>query len=363
MQSTSNHAYWLAAIHLEGIGPMRLHKWTKQLGSIQQLFLATESDLLALQLTTKEIEKIKNLNWDLVDRDLIWCEQHTCQLVSWDDADYPILLKEIASAPVLLFVQGDTKLLSQPQIAMVGSRNPTAMGRKLAEQFAYTLAMSELIITSGLAIGIDAASHEGALKAGGKTIAVCGGGLNDIYPSSNQALAQRIVSSGALVSEFPPHAKPRANFFPRRNRVISGLSMGVLIVEAALRSGSLITAQFALDQGREVFAVPGSIYNPLVRGCHQLIRQGAKLVESEKDVVEELNAIKSLFSKALGSKPAASLNQNVINLLSQIGYEVTSFDAIIDRSGLTAGEVSSMLLSLELEGYVHFQSGGYVRNA
>jgi DNA processing protein len=208
-----------------------------------------------------------------------------------NDGRYPPLLREIPQAPPVLFVHGDPDCLRVPQLAMVGTRNPTPSGRETARQFAAHLAGAGMIITSGLALGIDAAAHQGALAGGGRTIAVMGTSLDRVYPAKHRDLARAIAERGALVSELPTGTPALAENFPRRNRLISGLALGVLVVEAALQSGSLITARLALDQGREVFAIPGSIHNPLAKGCHALIRQGAKLVETANDIVEELGAL------------------------------------------------------------------------
>jgi DNA processing protein len=250
---------------------------------------------------------------------------------------------------------------------MVGSRNPSITGRETAHDFARTLAAAGMVITSGLAQGIDTACHQGTLDGGGQTIAVAGTGLDRVYPASNRELAHAIIEAGgALISEFPPGTLPHAGNFPRRNRIISGLSLGTLVVEAALRSGSLITARLAAEQGREVFAIPGSIHNPLARGCHQLIRQGAKLVESAADVLEELapQLYAALAEMPEESAPASSeLDEEYQALLACIGHETTPVDRLVERSGLTAEAVSSMLLILELQGFVESAAGGYARTA
>ncbi|MBV8802637.1 MAG: DNA-protecting protein DprA [Gammaproteobacteria bacterium] len=332
-------------------------------GEIKSLFTASEFDLKHAGFNNKQITHIKNPPRQIADQDLQWCEKNNCHLLTLLDPNYPILLKEIHDAPCLLFIQGDITLLNQPQLAIVGSRNPTQTGKDIAQQFAQQLSLGGLCITSGFAMGIDAASHKGALSGGGKTIAVFGTGLKLRYPASHHTLADNILANqGVLISEFPPDDLPQAHHFPRRNRIISGLSLGVLIVEAALRSGSLISARYALEQGREVFAIPGSIHNPLARGCHQLIRQGAKLVETAKDIFEELNLFKNeinIIKEEVAPKKRQPLNKKTRAFLAQIGYEVTSFDTIAIRSGLTAGEVSSMLLALELQGYVQLVHGGY----
>ncbi len=358
---TNNLLDWLAAIRLENIGPQRIRRWLEHFHTLKNLFSATEHELQCIGLTAAEIFSIKNPDWQQAEKDFNWTKKNNCKLMTYQDESYPRLLKETTGAPLVLFVQGDTALISQAQLAIVGSRNPTATGAETAEQFAYYLAEAGLIITSGLASGIDAASHRGALNAKGKTIAVCGSGLQHIYPRSHKKLSEEIIHNGALVSEFPPNASAKSHYFPMRNRVISGLSLGVLVIEAALKSGSLITARFAAEQNREVFAVPGSIHNPLARGCHQLIRQGAKLVETAGDIVEELGTLKEVI-RPRSPRFSKPLEQSDQALLEKIGYEITSLDAIIMRCGLTATELSSMLLSLELRGYVKVVPGGYLRN-
>lgn len=354
--------YWLAATNLHNIGPITFNHWITLFGNIKTLFSATLSDLTAAGLTTDQIHLLQNPDWHTAEKNLAWCEKNTCHLLSIADPHYPPLLREIAAAPLLLYVRGDMSLLHQPQLAIVGSRNPTLAGRELAHYFAYTLAKAGLHITSGLAYGIDAASHHGALSANGKTLAVFGTGLNQIYPASHRKLAETIANNGALISEFSPFTPPRAAHFPQRNRLISGLSLGVLVVEAAIQSGSLITARYANEQGREVFAIPGSIHNPLARGCHHLIRQGAKLVETTEDIVEELSTLQAVtapIKTITQTKKHVTLAAPLRALLAHIGYEITALDTIIVRSGLTASEVSSMLLSLELQGLIKTTLGGY----
>jgi DNA processing protein len=355
--------HWLAAIRLPEVGPVTLGRWFAMYGDIKSLFLASEADLKHAGFNNKQIDSTKNPDWQKAEQDLHWCEKNHCHLLTALDPYYPSLLKEIHDPPSLLFVQGDIGLLNKPQLAIVGSRNPTQVGKDLAQQFAQQLSAHGLCITSGFAMGIDAASHIGALLGDGKTIAVFGTGLKMRYPAAHHVLADKILTNqGALISEFSPDELPHAHHFPRRNRIISGLSLGVLIVEAALRSGSLISARYALEQGREVFAIPGSIHNPLARGCHQLIRQGAKLVETANDILEEFNLFKSeipIIKEEATSRKRSPLNKKMRAFLPQIGYEVTSFEMIMLRSGLTAGEVSSMLLALELQGYVQSVHGGY----
>jgi DNA processing protein len=262
-------------------------------------------------------------------------------------------------------VLGDASVLHTPQLAIVGSRSPTESGRATACAFAEFFARAGFTITSGLALGIDAASHEGTLKAGGITIAVCGTGLDRVYPRRNAKLAAGILERGALVSEFPPRTGPLAEHFPQRNRIISGLSFGTLVVEAARASGSLITAQHALEQGREVFAVPGSIHNPLSRGCHKLIRDGAKLVESAADVLSEvLNFLQPQALAKMQPHPhrmaerLPALDKEYEILLDALGFEPAGIDVLVARTGLPSESVASMLLILELQGHVKPHAGG-----
>jgi DNA processing protein len=299
------------------------------------------------------------LDWKGVEKDLAWAHASDCHIITYQDDHYPPQLKEIAAFPPLLFVQGDISLLKQPQVGIVGSRNATPAGIDTAFHFAKTLAAQGLVITSGLARGIDGASHEGALHEKQKTIAVMGTGPDVVYPRRHQTLFKKIVESGCIVTEFPTGTSPQASHFPRRNRIISGLSRGILVVEAAYASGSLITAKYALEQNREVFAIPGAIHNPFSRGCHALIKQGAILVESAAEILEALG-----YSAASAPNPAplkASAPKALPDFLQYLGFEATPVDVIISRSGLTAEKVSSILLLLELEGHVTSAPGGYLR--
>jgi DNA processing protein len=376
--STDHLHYWLAAIYLPGIGPRRMMRWLEYFKDIEKLFLATSDELKIVGLNAKQIQAVKNPEWRSVENDLHWTEKSNHHLLSFADSDYPPLLKEIPDPPLILFIRGNKMALSYTQVGIVGSRHATAIGLQNAEQFAYHLTQAGLVITSGLALGIDGASHRGALAAQGVTIGVAGTGLHHSYPQANRKLVEEIVNhNGAVISEFPLDTPPQARNFPRRNRIISGLSAGLLVVEAALKSGSLITVKHALEQGREVFAIPGSIHNPLARGCHHLIRQGAKLVEMASDIVEEL----SFFSpKSSDNRSSVRASETTLKakatsppqleltiapqfqvFLEHIGYEITPIDMIIWRSGLTPGEVSSILLKLELQGYIESVTGGYIR--
>ena len=297
------------------------------------------------------------------EQDLAWMQRAGAGLIAISDADFPPLLKQIPDPPVALFVRGDAGLLASPQLAMVGSRNPSVEGRRNAEEFAAYLSRCGLTIVSGMALGIDAASHRGALKAGGPTLAVWGTGLDRPYPPRNTDLAEEIAARGLLVSEFPPGTPPLPTHFPRRNRIISGLAVGTLVVEAASRSGSLITARLASEQGREVFAIPGSIHNPMARGCHRLLREGAKLVESAADILEELAPLLKLElpaadTAAEGVSAAPPEDPEYRLLLNSLDFAPTSVDSLVERTGLTPDVVSSMLLMLELQGHVEASPGG-----
>ncbi|HXZ59101.1 MAG TPA: DNA-processing protein DprA [Steroidobacteraceae bacterium] len=293
--------------------------------------------------------------------DLDWLAQSRAAILLSTDAAYPPLLKATVGAPAALYVQGPVELLATRQLAMVGSRSPTPAGRSTAREFAAWFARAGLTVTSGLATGIDAASHEGALQGGGATIAVFGTGLDQVYPGANRALTERIRTHGALVSEFPPGTAPLHKNFPQRNRIIAGLALGTLVVEAARRSGSLITARLAIEAGREVFAIPGSIHSPLSRGCHQLIKAGAKLVEEARDVTEELGFSVPEERLTQAARPLASdreLDKEYEMLLDALGFEPATIDSLVARTELPSESIASMLLILELEGRVAALPGG-----
>jgi len=302
-----------------------------------------------------------------------WLQQEGHDLIPFDDERYPALLTEIPIAPAALFTAGNADALWQPQLAVIGSRNPTAGGIENARDFAGTLARQGFTITSGLALGIDGAAHRAALDAGALTVAVLGSGLDCIYPARNRALAADICQQGVLVSEFPPGTSARREHFPSRNRIISGLSLGVLVIEAALNSGSLITARLAAEQGREVFALPGSIHNPMAKGCHRLIRDGAKLVETDAEILQELAPLAGQLARSLQQQlqlnPAEKLVKSTTQpnlgddpeyarLWSCLGHDPLPVDTLIASSGLTAKAVSAMLLMLELRGRVEAHPGG-----
>lgn len=309
--------------------------------------------------------------------DAEWLAQPGNRLIELGDADYPALLAESPGPPPVLFISGNSDLLWFPQIAIVGSRNPTSGGIDTAADFAASFARSGLVVTSGLADGIDAAAHAAALDAGQPTIAVVGTGPDRVYPARNRVLATRIREHGCIVSEFAPGTAARPDHFPRRNRIIAGLALGTLVVEAAQRSGALITARNASEAGREVFAIPGSIHNPLARGCHRLIRDGAALVETSADVIDALGPAAQRLASSLRGRlqavaaasataPAANPiepDPQRVRLLAALGHDPVGIDILAERSGLTVGELSSMLVLLELEGVVSAQHGRYTRRS
>ncbi|MEK7716145.1 MAG: DNA-processing protein DprA [Pseudomonadota bacterium] len=356
---------WLALRRLPGVGTRTQFDLLEHFGSIEAIFSASRGQLeKALVGKNEAIDALlAGPDEKILKSELEWLSEPGHHLLTWSDPDYPALLREIPDPPLVLYIAGERQLLSAPQLAIVGSRNPTPMGRENARAFAKSLAGAGLAITSGMALGVDGAAHRGALEAGGKTIAVAGTGLDRVYPARHRDLAHEIVKHGALVSEFPLGTPPLPENFPVRNRIISGLSLGTLVVEAALQSGSLITARMANEQGREVFAIPGSIHAPQARGCHALIRQGAKLVETAQDILEELGPLAGVALQAAHetTPPAPRLDSTIAMLLEHIGHDPVSVDVLIERSGLTADAVSSMLLQMELNGLVSNCPGGKVQ--
>jgi DNA processing protein len=322
---------------------------------------ATRAALNAVPLAPAAHAWLAGADPEVIDADLAWAAASGTQLLLCTEAGYPALLAATSGAPAALYVQGEVARLAAPQLAMVGSRSPTPAGRATAREFAAHFARGGLSITSGLALGIDAASHEGALKADGATIAVCGTGLDHVYPAEHSELAARIRAHGALVSEFPPGTPPRRGNFPLRNRIIAGLSLGTLVVEAGRQSGALITARLALEAGREVFAIPGSIHSPQSRGCHQLIRDGAKLVEEAGDVWKELEFLvrkEPLTGAGADTDVAPELDKEYEMLLDALGFEPATIDALVARTDLPSESIASMLLILELDGRIQALPGG-----
>ena len=361
--------YWLATTRIPAIGDSRLFQLLEYFHTPENLFQADKALLSGFNLTDEAIHYILQPDWQSVEKDLRWVEKDGNTFIPFYSPDYPSLLREIPVPPVGIYLQGNSKILETLQIGIVGSRNPTPSGKRIAHDFARELAANGAVITSGLAVGIDSAAHAGALATNGSTIAVLGNGLYTIYPRRNRKLAEDIRASGALITEFPLDSPPVAGNFPRRNRIISGLSVGVLVVEAAVRSGSLITAKHALEQGREVFAVPGSIHNPLAKGCHSLIKQGAKLTEKIQDITEELGGMIALMDnpQGMGSFTRNShegLDEGTKLLLEYIGYQPVSADELIENTALQANEIASRLLDLELNELIESLPGGkYVRRS
>jgi len=382
---TKDKEYWLILARAPGVGPIKFIHFLTHFKTPKAVFEADRSELEALAIKGNLLNYLEKPDWQLIEKELRWLEKPNNYLLTLADADYPKHLREIHAPPPILFVHGNYELLASRQIAMVGTRSASKNGEITAQRFAEKLSRAGLTITSGLAYGIDAASHRGALIGSGKTIAVAGTGLDRVYPPKHYELAHKIAETGALVSEFPPGTAAKSGNFPRRNRIVSGLSLGTLVVEAGTRSGALITAREAAEQGREVFAIPGSIYDPLAKGCHILIKEGAKLVERTSDILEELFDQKHFFPSAhipssknsndsnndddeelvvLPSLKDSDLDEDQKRLLEYMGMNAVSVDNLVDQSGLTVEVISSTLLMLELRGWVASQSGGlYVRCA
>ena len=348
--------HWLRLTLIPGIGGHTQRKLLAAFGLPDAVFSVGSTALRAVvgDKTTALLLETKN-DADVAAA-LTWAEGDQQHIVTLADPEYPPALLEIADPPTLLYVRGKLELLNQPTIAIVGARNPTPQGLKNAEAFAAVLAEAGLVVASGLALGIDAAAHRGALAAKGKTIAFIGTGIDRIYPARNRDLAHEIGNMGTIVSEFPLGTPVMAANFPRRNRLISGISKGVLVVEAATESGSLITARLAVEQSRDVFAIPGSIHSPQSRGCHQLIKQGAKLVDCAQDILDEI-AFESVTATNTDSQlpdeneesPASPVEET---LLGQMGYEPCCLDELQIRSGLATDTLSVILLQLELQGRI-----------
>lgn len=387
MSDRDDLAAWLQLVLTDGVGPATARDLLSRFGLPGEILSAGFPALqkcvpekIAIALAGKP-DTAMQLQ---IDKTLAWAAESGNHILTLADASYPQALLTIADPPPLLYAKGRTELLLRPSVAIVGSRSATAQGLQNAERFAQTLSSAGLCVVSGLALGIDAAAHTGACSETpdhGSTIAVTGTGLDLVYPAKHRALAHQIAEHGCLLSEYPIGTPAIAANFPRRNRLISGMSLGVLVVEAALQSGSLITARSALEQGREVFAIPGSIHSPLAKGCHQLIRQGAKLVESAQDILEELqlHALAPAVQKAITISKHATRNAAVISqpastgipaaaderarqVLQAAGHDPTSVDQLAERTGLAASEIQASLLLLELDGiFERLSDGRYQR--
>ena len=347
---------WVDLSLVDGLGPSGYRALLAAIGEPVHVLNASARELRSV-VNEKLVQQILQTDRQQPSQQaVLWSQHPNHSILTLADEDYPQQLLEIPDPPPLLYIRGDPHLLKRNSIAVVGSRSATQQGMANAEQFSRALSLGGWTVTSGLALGIDAAAHRGGLAGPGSTIAVVGHGVDQIYPRSNAALAEQIAAHGVMVSEFPLGTPPLRGNFPRRNRLISGLSRGCLVVEAALGSGSLITARMALEQGREVFAIPGSIHSPVSRGCHALIKQGAKLVETGRDVLEELvGVVQAPATDNQNGLPVAENRQTLSledSLLRHMGYDPCTLDALVGFSGLTAEDLSGMLLQLELEGRV-----------
>ena len=357
---TSDAAPWLRLVLIAGLGNAALRKLLAEFGPPELVLAARHAELRRFVAADIAAVIADGGNVEGMQRALAWLSEPLNHAVSLADADYPQLLLQTADPPPLLFVKGRLNLLNRPSLAIVGSRNATTQGCNNAAEFARALSDAGVTIVSGLALGIDAAAHRGGLAGAASSLAVIGTGLDVVYPARNKALAHELAEGGALVSEFPLGTPALAGNFPRRNRVISGMSLGCLVVEAALQSGSLITARLANEQGREVFALPGSIHSPLAKGCHALIKQGAKLVDNANDILEELQ-----LSPVPSAAPASTLPNDPIaaRLLEQLGFDPCGLDVLCTRTGFGADMVSAALLQLELAGLVENLPGGRYQRA
>jgi DNA processing protein len=362
---TAAQSAWLRLARVPGLDIAAARSLLQQLGGPEALLAASRNELATAGVRQGGLDTLADPAAAALERDLRWIDAPGHCLLTGDDPGYPPQLAAIRGAPLVLFVDGEPSALSLPQVAIVGSRSASAAGRETAFRFAGRLSASGLAITSGLATGVDAAAHRGALAAGGMTIAVCGTGLDRVYPAEHAPLAESIAGQGALVSEFSMGTAPVAANFPRRNRLLSGLARGVLVIEAAERSGSLITARLAGDQGRDVMAVPGSIHNALARGCHRLIKEGAALVESPEDVLATIGFQGRAATVAEGAEsPSGTRNSRGRldsageMLLNALGFEPADLDKLVERTGFPAHAVASMLQMLELEGWIESLAGG-----
>jgi DNA processing protein len=356
-------AGWIRLEQTSGIGPETARKLLAKFGLPENIFSAAQAalreivpDRIAQALTSPQSNAIAAQ----IEKTLDWANQAGNHILTIADSDYPQSLLDIADPPLVLYAKGRIELLARTSVAVVGSRNATAQGVVNAEKFSEVLSHAGLTIVSGMALGIDAAAHQGGLRGTGSTVAVIGTGADIVYPARNRPLAHQIAAQGCLISEYPLGMPAIAANFPRRNRIISGLARGVLVVEAAARSGSLITARMAAEQGRDVFAIPGSIHSPLSKGCHLLIKQGAKLVESAQDVLEELQLPPQSASEAttpmhLDSEAASG------RVLTAMGFDPVATDMLAERCGIGIAVLNAELLTLELEGLVEVLPGGMLR--
>ncbi len=343
---------WLTLSFVPGVGPSNFIRLLQDIGS-PEIILQSSIATLSRSVKAPLAQQIKQTqNPTLLSQTCAWLQQPENHLLTLADSEYPQQLLQLPDPPPLLYLKGRRELLRSPAIAIVGSRNVTEQGNQNARLFARHLSDAGFCIVSGMASGIDRAAHEGGLAGQASSIAVVGTGLDRIYPARNRDLAHQLAQDGLTVSEFSLGIQPLAGNFPRRNRIISGLSLGCLVVEATLNSGSLVTARLAAEQGREVMAIPGSIHSPQSKGCHQLLKQGAKLVESAQDVLEEIGLPHSNNAPQTDNCPSRTTDGDDGYILEKMSFDPCSVDIICDRTGLTADKVCAILLKLELEGLV-----------
>lgn len=350
----------LALNRIEGIGPKHIQLLQTNLDSLCSLFNYTSHQLENLGISSRIANAISKFDLKQIEQDYAWEAHPNHHIITWDDNNYPTMLREIPMPPPILYAKGDMSCLEQTGLAIVGSRKPSIHGEEYAWKFAYDLSGMGVTIISGLALGIDSQAHSGCLANNGSTIAVMATGIDKIYPARHRVLAEKIEKKGLIISEFPLKTPPQARHFPQRNRIISGLSSSTLVVEAAIKSGSLITARYALEQNRDVLAIPGSLKNPMSKGCHYLLQQGAKLITTVQDVIEELN-LSTTTSQENEKEPNFKLAKTQENLVKCLGFEVADVDSVCQRSGLTLDIVMSELVKLEIMGLIKSVPGGYLR--
>ena len=361
MTALNDLEYWVAFNRIPGIGRVRYSLLLKHFGALKQAWQANAAELRAAGLEERVAQHIVAQRPKIdPDEEMERLEQYGVRALTWDDAAYPQRLKEIYDPPPVLYIRSEFSEGDEWAVAVVGTRRPTPYGRQVAEEMAFALAGNRICVVSGLARGIDSIAHRAALQAGGRTIAVLACGLDIVYPPEHAKLAREIMEQGALVSDYPPGTQPRGDYFPRRNRIMSGLSLGTLVVEGDVKSGAMITARLALEQNREVFAVPGSIFSPQSRGTNSLIQEGAKLVQRVDDILEELNL--TMVPQQMEVKELIPATDTEAALLRHIAKEPVHIDEVCRQSGLPASTVSSVLAMLELKGLVR-QMGpmAYVR--
>ncbi len=349
---------WVALSQIQGLGNAKIYQLLTKFGTPDKVFNASINQLKEVVSSSIAQEIHLGVQTDVIKPTVNWLRKDNTHLVTIADNEYPQRLLQTTNPPAVLYAIGNLQWLNHHAIAIVGSRNATPQGEKNADSFAQEMCQHDLCVVSGMALGIDGAAHRGAIKSTGATIAVVGTGLDIVYPAKHRELAHQIAERGLIISEFPLGTPSKAQNFPQRNRIISGLTLGCLVIEANIGSGSLITARLAAEQGREVFAIPGSIHSPVSKGCHQLIKQGAKLVESTEDILEELKNIIPTHSPNGSTTQMGKISPETNTLLDLMGFEAISFESLLAASGLTTEALSSMLMMLELEGKVTTLKGG-----